>query len=329
MEEPSKILQGFGIPQSALLSIIFGMMLLSFPIGTIVVYDTNIGDEINFEYPLQDLNLFLAGIDFQIPLEFELGDAFIILWSLYAILFGIAIVGPKTNFLKSLTQTLSFGKINVESNYMFAIIKWFSILILVSGLITIVQESFGIQTLPPKSENDLVQFYLITLAPLTEELGFRVLLIGLPLFVFYSHRTTTKSFFKSMWHPFQNLHIFDKKKAITLIIIVGVFFGAAHLISYESWSDGKFAQATASGIILGWVYFRFGLVTSILIHWATNYFVYSYANFIAQINFISLNEAFSHSLFQTMELIFVICGILSVLILFFNKKYSKKNSLPV
>ena len=48
-----------------------------------------------------------------------------------------------------------------------------------------------------------------------------------------------------------------------------------HIVfSDDAWSTGKLAQAAASGIIIGWVYFRYGLVSAVLIHWATNYFIF-------------------------------------------------------
>jgi membrane protease YdiL (CAAX protease family) len=162
------------------------------------------------------------------------------------------------------------------------------------------------------------------LAPITEEIGFRVLLIGLPLLAFYSHKVSVKHFFKGLWSPSNNLHIYETRRAIILILIVAVFFGLAHIISGEPWSGGKFAQATISGLILGWVYFRYGLISAILVHWATNYFVFSYVDFISQISFISVEDAFSHSLVSTMEIIFLISGVLSVCVLIINYFYSKQ-----
>jgi hypothetical protein len=197
-------------------------------------------------------------------------------------------------------------------------------LILVSAIINFVQELFGISTVPPITENNLIQFFYVTLAPLTEEIGFRVLLIGLPLFAIYSHKSSLKHFFKSLWFPSDNLHVYDSKKAIILIVVVAAFFGLSHIMSGEPWSDGKFAQATASGIILGWIYFRFGLISAILVHWATNYFVFSYVNFISQVSLISVEEAFSHSLVHTMEIIFVISGVLSACVLILSYFYSRK-----
>ena len=295
-----------------------------------MIFHTEVGDDINFEYPLNEFEIFVAGIGISIPVDVEVGDAFIVLWIVYVVLFTIALLGPKDGFLKTMSSLLSHGKLKTKSNYLVAVTKWFSILILVSAIINFVQELFGISTVPPVAENNLIQFFYVTLAPLTEEIGFRVLLIGLPLFAIYSHKSSLKHFFKSLWSPSDNLHVYDPKKVIILIVVVAAFFGLSHIISGEPWSDGKLAQATASGIILGWIYFRFGLISAILVHWATNYFVFSYVNFISQVSLISVEEAFSHSLVHTMEIIFLISGILSACILilsYFNSR--KKPSLEI
>ena len=117
------------------------------------------------------------------------------------------------------------------------------------------------------------------------------------------------------------------KKALLLIIIVGVLFGAAHIFSDEAWGGGKLAQAIASGIIIGWVYFRYGLIPAVLIHWATNYFVFSYGYIVADVNQISIGDAFSHSLLSTLELLLIVTGIISVAVLVLNYVYSKKHTL--
>lgn len=310
----------------ALLSVIFGMMLLSFPFGLFVVFDTDIGDDVNFQYPLNSLDIFQE-ILYLIPFDIEIGDVFIVLWSIYAILFTISMFGPDKGFLKTLSTSLNNGKLETKSNYMIAITKWFSILILISIIIDFIQQGFGIVTIPPPVDNDLTQFLYVSLSPIFEELAFRVILIGLPLFVFYSHKLSLKHFFKSLWNPNCNLHIYDFRKILFLIVLVGIFFGLAHIMTGEPWSEGKFAQATASGIILGWLYFRFGLIPAILVHWGTNYFVFSYANFVSQINEITIEAAFSHPLINTMEILFLISGIFSIsvlLITYFNSKKEQK-----
>ena len=111
---------------------------------------------------------------------------------------------------------------------------------------------------------------------------------------------------------------------------VGLFFGLAHIISGEPWSEGKFAQAAISGIIIGWVYYRYGLISAILIHWATNYFIYSYIFFISDLNQISIQNALSHSMIGTLEIILVTTGVISlgmVILNYFNQKNQKKLSI--
>jgi hypothetical protein len=324
LQNQNKIIQLLGIPFTALLSIIFGLLLISFPVGIYVVFESDIGDDIHYDYPITHLDIFSQTDFYQSPIDITLGDAFVVLWMFYLIIFVIALLGPKQHFLKSISSLISMGKYDAKLNYMFAITKWLSILILISAIINFIQESFGIVTIPPLGGNSLIQFFYVSLAPLLEEFIFRIILIGIPLFVLYSGRASIRYFVKCLWSP-SSLNILDSKKAILLIIFVGISFGFAHIAFGDSWSDGKFAQATVGGIILGWVYLRYGIVVSLLIHWATNYFIFAYAHFISQINYIPLEIAFTNPLMSSLEWIFLFSGILGVSILLLNKFYLKKS----
>ena len=325
MSSTNRILRILGIPYSALLSVIFCMMILSFPLGAYLVFNSEIGGNITYEYPINSLGLFLAGIGFELPVEFELGDGFIVLWCVFLILFTVSFLGPKKSFVTVLQSMVLEGKYQIQDNYVVVIIKWFSILIIISGIIISVQEFFGISTAQPIGSNQLVQFFDVSLAPIIEELGFRVILIGLPLFALYSHKSSFRFLVKSLWKPWKNLHIVNLRVALLVIVVVGILFGMAHVILGETWSTGKFAQAAASGIIIGWVYFRYVLAPAILIHWATNYFIFSYAYIIADLNKISLDNAFDHSFLNTLELMLVATGIISITILMLNYIFSKKD----
>ena len=324
MSNLEKILHGFGIPFSALTSVIFGLMIVSFPLGAYAIFNSDIGNDIDYTFPLEKFDIFIAGINIQFPVEYEIGDVFVIFWAIFIILFIITFLGPKKNFIKTISDILSHEKITFTDNYMLNIIKWFSILVLISAVITIVQENFGIITQPPDTANDLILFLQISIAPITEEIGFRLILIGIPLFLIYSHKSSIKFFFKSLWTPFSTLHIYDKKKAIVIITVVGIFFGVAHVISGEPWTTGKILQASIGGIIIGWVYFRYGLAAAIILHWATNYFIYSYLFLISEINGISVQNASSHTMIGTFETILIISGIISLVMLFLNYKISDK-----
>jgi hypothetical protein len=322
-----KILQGLAIPHTALISVIFCLMVLSFPTGAYLVFNSEIGDDITHEYPMDSLSLFLAGIGFEVPIKFELGDGFVVIWCTFLILFTVAILGPQKKFFTVLQSMMSEGRYKIQDSYIVAVIKWFSILVVVSGSIIGVQEFVGISIEQPEAPNQLIQFFDISLAPIIEELGFRVVLIGLPLFMLYSHKLSFKFFVKSLWWPWKNLRNVNMKKALSVIVIAGILFGAAHIFSDEAWSTGKLAQAIASGIIIGWVYFRYGFVSAVLIHWATNYFIFSYGYIVADINQISIGDAFSHSLLSTLELMLIVTGIISIAVLMLNYVYSKKHTL--
>ncbi|MEW6042685.1 MAG: CPBP family intramembrane glutamic endopeptidase [Thermoproteota archaeon] len=315
-----KILQVIAIPYSALISVIFGLLVFSFPIGVYVFFNSQIGKSLDFSFPLSELEIAKRfSLDW---LSFVgIGDLFVIIWAFFLILFVIATLGPQRNFLKVLSPLMSGSSHTQEGNYIIHTIKWFSIIIVLSELIDLMQRSVGITITPPSFENDLVQFLLVSIAPITEEIGFRVILIGIPLYLFYSHRASVKLFFKSLWNP-SSLPITNSRKAIILIVITGALFGVAHVLN-EQWTEGKFAQAAMSGIIIGWVYYRYGFVAAVLIHWAANYVVFSYGYLVSSVNEIRFVDAFSHSLIQTVEILLIITGILSIVMISLGYKKRK------
>ena len=321
-----KLQRVIAIPYSALVSVIFGMMIISFPIGAFVVFNSNIGKEINFQYPLDGVDIFLGGIGFKLPVHFEIGDGFIFLWCLYLVLFAISLSGPRLNMMKSLSLLMIEGWQNIKNNALLSMITWFSILIVFSVIIDFIQQGFGINIEPPASQNRLIQFFQITTSPLSEEVGFRVLLIGLPLFAMFSHKASLNHFFKSLCHPSKNLQVTNYKKVIVLIITVAIFFGAAHIFSGEPWSTGKFTQASIAGIIIGWVYFRYGFAPAILIHWATNYFIFSYVFFISEMTQSPITAEFSDPFSNTLEALLLVTGVIAITVIALRYIRSKKES---
>ena len=86
MSHLENILHVVGIPFSALTSVIFGLMIVSFPLGAYAVFNSDIGDDIDYSFPLEKFDMFVAGVNLQIPLEYEIGDVFVIIWSVFIIL---------------------------------------------------------------------------------------------------------------------------------------------------------------------------------------------------------------------------------------------------
>ena len=114
MSPQKKILQGLAIPHTALISVIFCLMVLSFPTGAYLVFNSEIGDNITHEYPMDGLSLFLAEIGFEVPVKIELGDGFIVIWCTFLILFTVAILGPQKKFFAVLQSMMSEGDIKFK-----------------------------------------------------------------------------------------------------------------------------------------------------------------------------------------------------------------------
>lgn len=304
------LLQAIGVPFSALLSVVFGLFLASLPIGAFVFFETDLGGDINYEFPLFGLALFEGTPLYWYPVDISVGDAFAAVWATYVVLFVVSFLGPGGDFLKSLTPAITAGRLSSQ-NDMFGVTKWFSVLVLVSALLIAVQGHFEIQLDPPYAKNDLVQFLTVTVAPIPEELAFRALLLGVPLFLAYSWSASPRHFVACMWRP-SRLRITHYKKAAALVVITAAGFGLAHVAAEDSWGPGKFAQASAAGLVLGWVYIRYGLAAAILVHWGANYFVFAYANLIAQAQAVSVQAAFSHQLMSSLEVILLAAGAASI-----------------
>ncbi len=302
------------------------MMLLSFPVGAYVFFNSDVGRDITHEYPLAYVYSGIESLLEPLPFEVAIGDGFIVIWSVFVILFAIGILGPGQNFIKSLALILSSGR-DSSSNYLVSMLQWFGVLVVVSAVVDAVQGSFGIAIEPPSFDNDLTQFFSASLAPLVEEIGFRVILIGLPLYLMFGRRASPGRLAASLWNPFENLDAAGPGRVLALIAAVGILFGLAHVLSGEPWGGGKFAQASAAGVIIGWVYYRYGLLAAIMLHWATNYFVLSYVYFVAFVNDISLDDAYSHSLLGSLELLFVASGAISILFLVLGRFNARRSGL--
>lgn len=300
------------------------MMVLSFPIGAYVFFNSDLGDTITHEYPLQYTDSFLASIWQHVPFEPSLGDAFIVIWAAALILFGIGMIGPRDNVINALLAALSGGR-DSSSSCVASVLKWFAIIVFSSVVLDSIQQAFGIVIRPPEFDNELVRFFLASLAPFIEEIGFRVILVGIPLYVMFYYKLSWRVLAKSLWRPHDNLDAVDMRRVIALIILVGVMFGLVHVLA-DQWSLGKISQAAVSGVILGWVYYRHGLAAALLLHWAINYFVFSYVHFVAYVNDIPVKDASAHSLLGTLELLFFVSGAVSLAFVIANYLRSRNSA---
>ena len=122
-----------------------------------------------------------------------------------------------------------------------------------------------------------------TTAPLVEELGFRVVLIGIVALILSIGRPWRDAL-GSLWRPSRALEgaAVGSGAAILIWAATGfsaLTFGACHVVCGSSWDIGKFPEAAYGGLVLGILYVKYGFHVAVLVHWGINYFGGIYAFF--------------------------------------------------
>lgn len=123
---------------------------------------------------------------------------------------------------------------------------------------------FGVDLNIPMNGNVLADVFSLLNAAVYEELIVRVLLLGIPMLIvaIIARRKEVP-----LWrYPMGGFGI--TPFAIVFLISSSVIFGLGH---YDGWGLAKVLPATVSGLMMGYVFIRFGLYASITLHFATDY----------------------------------------------------------
>jgi hypothetical protein len=222
---------------------------------------------------------------FSLPFKFSFGGLFIVLWTIYLILFAVVLNGPFRNIIQSLKDaTKKDGVGGLMSNSAFALFMVFPVALWGSILLALLQQTAGIPTgnLPPT--DPLLEFLELSIAPLREEIGFRVIPIGVVALSILFSRGRIKDGIMALWHPSRYLKRNDtpssyNRDRIIMFILIGIsagLFGAAHVLLGAGWDIGKVSQAAGVGVALGALYYEYGFAATVLLHWGFDYVVDSY-----------------------------------------------------
>lgn len=152
---------------------------------------------------------------------------------------------------------------------------------ILSFVITVIEMSLGVSIGGTGIETTLQQhpylmFVQLIYAPFVEELGFRIIPLGLfSVYVVRNARnlgTTGKDAALSFIIP----GIIRRKYGLSLngwdyllIVVTSILFGLAHFLS-GTWDPGKILSATIVGLILAYGFLKFGLFVDIPMHWFFN-----------------------------------------------------------
>jgi hypothetical protein len=240
--------------------------------------------------------LFVLLFSFPVFFHFTFGELFIALWTIYLIMFAMALNGPFRSVLGAIKDSMQTGVRAIFDNALFATMAIFSLVLWGEFVAIIIQQAGGISTgsLPP--QDGLVTFLGLTIAPLREEVGFRVIPIGLASLLILASRHKVRDGLLSLWHPSRYLkkddspHQYNRdiKIIYVMIGISAATFGAAHFLSGAGWGPGKILDAAIGGIGFAALYYKYGLPSAVLGHWAVDYFLVTYTLVQSLLNFYLL-----------------------------------------
>lgn len=225
--------------------------------------------------------LFVTLLVFELPINFNFGQLFLVLWTIYLILFAIAMNGPIRNITSAIKASSTKGIASLFDNSMLATLTVFPVVTWITIAISLLEQAGGVSTgsLPPA--DPLLQFVELTIAPLREELGFRVIPIGVVAMLILFSSGRIRDGLLALWHPSRylkkNLSPEDYRrhlKAIyATIAISAILFGLAHVLLGAGWGPGKILSAAVAGIGLAGLYYVYGFPATVLLHWSIDYFL--------------------------------------------------------
>ncbi len=223
--------------------------------------------------------LFATLITFVVPVNFTLGQLFLLLWTIFVLLFAVALNGPFRNVIGSLKQTARVGVSGLLSNSMFATFLLFPVVLWGSVLLEEAQSAGGVSTGILPATDPLLLFVELSLAPLREEIGFRVIPIGIVALLVLFSRRRIKDGVMALWHPMRYLKKNDtpaeyKRHQLLMYILIAIsaaLFGLAHVLLGAGWGIGKISEAAGAGVALGVLYYQYGFAATVLLHWAIDY----------------------------------------------------------
>ena len=286
------------------------MMLLSFPVGLYTVFGTTLSGNYTASTAVHGLVYDFVFASVQLPIVGNLGDVFIAALLIYLGFFLLA-AKQGAGMFGSLRASIRDGYRALFSNPLVAMLVLLGVTSLVTVSLDTFQSNSGISTgsLTGDPFSLLLDF---TIAPLLEETTFRLIMLGLPVLLLalvLLRNFSPAMVAKVLWRPSSawdtdetdgvatsrsfadsDPAIFpgyssDSLKARTMrpvvivfLVLSSIIFGYSHFASGSGWGPGKISEAALAGLALGYLYIKYGLHTSILLHWSINYVgsVYSF-----------------------------------------------------
>ncbi len=193
------------------------------------------------------VTLFVTLITFVVPITFNLGQLFLVLWTVYIILFAMALNGPFKSVFGAIRSASTRGVSGLMDNAMLATLVVFPVVLWGTVTLSLIQQAGGVSTGNLPTVDPLLEFVELAIAPLREEIGFRVIPIGMVALVVIVSRGKVRDGIMALWHPSRYLKKNDTPEEYkrhlrlmyVMIAVSAILFGLAHVLLGAGWGPGK------------------------------------------------------------------------------------------
>ncbi len=324
-----------------LLSLTAFLVVLSFPAGVYTVFFTRLSNSTagTVGYPY----LWIGPISVSVLIPVTYGAAFLAVLAVYAGMFILVIFQGKS-IPSAVVSGLKKGYGEFLSNRALLTLVSIGFLVFTAAIIDGVVSTVGPPVGNPFGGDDLQTFVELTIAPLREEFGFRMVLIGVAAVIVtlprpgMSARKSLNSALRTLWRPSVAYEGVDNSTLILVVVwaagaLSAGTFGACHVAcGGGGWDIGKLPEATYGGVVLAYLYIRYGFHVAVLAHWGIDYFPSVFAFYGQGVFGIpwTSNQGYILQQILTTDLfgIFGVACVLAVAYIGFAKRWGRRRGPP-
>ena len=183
-----------------MLTFVSFLLFLSFPLGLIVFFSERFMGSLIFT-PVGLMPVFFGGIPQLININILSISVFTFLWLIY-LLFFLSLSKNFSSFYMSLKLILSPEDDRFLDNNLLFISYYFSLLTTFLFFLNYLQRNIGLPIGELPETNIVTDYVLLTIAPIVEEIGFRVTIIGLLAVIFLSKEKDLRMSHGKNWRVF-------------------------------------------------------------------------------------------------------------------------------